>query len=92
MRLVEAAGRKAVPVVADVRDLAQLEAGVQGAIDAIGEVDIVIANAGVVAIGDTDAHSEPVFNSIVDTNLKGSGTRCSRRCPRSSARDGAARS
>jgi SDR family mycofactocin-dependent oxidoreductase len=71
VRLVEAAGRKAVPVVADVRDLAQLEAGVQGAIDAIGEVDIVIANAGVVAIGDTDAHSEPVFNSIVDTNLKG---------------------
>src|ERR1700751_4880595 len=44
VRLVEAAGRKAVPVVADVRDLAQLEAGVQGAIDVIGEVDVVIAN------------------------------------------------
>ncbi|GBG36409.1 mycofactocin-coupled SDR family oxidoreductase [Mycobacterium montefiorense] len=70
-RLVEAAGRKAVTVVADVRDLPQLEAAVQSGIDDLGEVDIVIANAGVVAIGDPEIHSEPVFNSIVDTNLKG---------------------
>ena len=40
-------------------------------IDELGEIDIVIANAGVVAIGDTQTHSEPVFNTIVDTNLKG---------------------
>ena len=71
VRLVEAAGRKVVPVVADVRDLAQLEAGVQSGIDELGEIDIVIANAGVVAIGDTETRSEPVFNTIVDTNLKG---------------------
>ena len=71
VRLVQAAGRRAGAVVADVRDLAQLEAGVQTAIDDLGEVDIVIANAGVVAIGDTETRSEPVFNSIVDTNLKG---------------------
>ena len=71
VRLVEAAGRRAAAVVADVRDLAQLEAAVQAAIEDVGEVDIVVANAGVVAIGDTDDHSEPVFNSIVDTNLKG---------------------
>ena len=64
-------GRKAVPVIADVRDLAVLEAGVQAGIDEVGEIDIVIANAGVVAIGDPEARSEPVFNSIVDTNLKG---------------------
>ena len=40
VRLVEAAGRKVVPVVADVRDLAQLEAGVQSGIDELGEIDI----------------------------------------------------
>lgn len=68
---VRAAGRKAVPVIADVRDLAQLEAGVQDGIDEVGEIDIVVANAGVVAIGDPEVHSEPVFNTIVDTNLKG---------------------
>jgi NAD(P)-dependent dehydrogenase (short-subunit alcohol dehydrogenase family) len=69
--LVDATGRKVVPVVADVRDRAQLEAGVQAGIDELGDIDIVIANAGVVAIGDPETHSEPVFNSIVDTNLKG---------------------
>jgi SDR family mycofactocin-dependent oxidoreductase len=71
VRLVQAAGRRAVPVIADVRDLAQLEAAVQAGINDLGEIDIVIANAGVVAIGDTDTHAEPVFNTIVDTNLKG---------------------
>jgi SDR family mycofactocin-dependent oxidoreductase len=69
--LVAATGRKMVPVVADVRDLAALEAGVQTGIDTLGDVDIVIANAGVVAIGDTQTRAEPLFNTIVDTNLKG---------------------
>ncbi len=71
VRLVQAAGRTAVPVVADVRDLAALEAGVQGGIDAVGDIDIVIANAGVVAIGDPATRAEHVFTTIVDTNLKG---------------------
>ncbi|OBK29845.1 3-ketoacyl-ACP reductase [Mycobacterium asiaticum] len=71
VRLVEAAGRRVVPVVADVRDLAQLETGVQAGIDELGDIDIVIANAGVVAMGDDESHSEPVFNAIVDTNLNG---------------------
>lgn len=70
-RLVRAAGRKVVPVTADVRDLAQLEAGIRSAIDDLADIDIVIANAGVVAIGHTDPHSEPVFNALVDINLKG---------------------
>jgi NAD(P)-dependent dehydrogenase (short-subunit alcohol dehydrogenase family) len=70
-RLVEATGRKVVPIVADVRDLTELEAAVQAGIDELGDVDIAIANAGVVAIGNPEPHSEPVFNTIVDTNLKG---------------------
>jgi SDR family mycofactocin-dependent oxidoreductase len=69
--LVQATGRRVVPVIADVRDLAALEAGVQAGIDALGEVDIVIANAGVVAIGDTQTRAEALFTTIVDTNLKG---------------------
>jgi SDR family mycofactocin-dependent oxidoreductase len=71
VRRVQAMGRKAVPVVADVRDLKQLEDGVQAGIDELGEIDIVIANAGVVGIGDTQIRSEPLFSTIVDTNLKG---------------------
>jgi SDR family mycofactocin-dependent oxidoreductase len=71
VELVQAAGRRAVPVIADVRDLAALQAGIQTGIEELGDIDIAIANAGVVAIGDADARSEPVFNTIVDTNLKG---------------------
>jgi SDR family mycofactocin-dependent oxidoreductase len=71
VQLVKATGRRVVPVIADVRDLAQLEAGVQAGIGDLGDIDIVIANAGVVAIGNTEPHAEPVFNAIVDTNLKG---------------------
>lgn len=71
VQLVESAGRRAVPVIADVRDLAGLRAGVQAGIDELGDVDVVIANAGVVAIGVTEPDSEPVFTTIVDTNLKG---------------------
>ncbi|MBW0016436.1 MAG: mycofactocin-coupled SDR family oxidoreductase [Mycobacterium sp.] len=70
-RRVEATGRKVARVLADVRDLVQLEAGVQAGIGEVGEIDIVIANAGVVAIGDTETRNEPVFNAIVDTNLRG---------------------
>jgi len=70
-RLVEAAGATVVTVAADVRDLAQLEAAVNTGIDALGDVDIVVANAGVVAIGDTEVRAQPVFDAIVDTNLKG---------------------
>jgi len=70
-RLVRAAGRRAVPVLADVRDLERLDTGVRAGIDDLGDIDIVIANAGVVAIGDTQPRAEPVFDAIVDTNLKG---------------------
>ncbi|MEB4208816.1 mycofactocin-coupled SDR family oxidoreductase [Mycobacterium sp. 94-17] len=71
VRLVRAAGRTAVPVIADVRDLKGLQAGVQSGVDELGDVDVLVANAGVVAIGVADADSEPVFDTIVDTNLKG---------------------
>ena len=41
--LVQATGRRVVPVIADVRDLDGLEAGVQAGIDALGEVDANVA-------------------------------------------------
>jgi SDR family mycofactocin-dependent oxidoreductase len=69
--LVRNTGRKAVPVIADVRDLAALEAGVQAGIDELGDIDIVIANAGVVAIGNPETRDQSLFTTIVDTNLKG---------------------
>ncbi|MCX2928842.1 mycofactocin-coupled SDR family oxidoreductase [Mycobacterium sp. CVI_P3] len=71
VRLVEAQGRRVVPVIADVRDLDALRVGVQGGIDALGDIDIVVANAGVVAIGLKDPLDVNVYRDIIDTNLNG---------------------
>jgi len=69
--LVRAAGRRVVSVIADVRNLADLRAGVQSGIDELGEIDIVVANAGVVAMGLPDPDDEELYRTIVDTNLNG---------------------
>jgi len=71
VELVRATGRRAVPTIADVRDLAALQSGVQAGIDELGEIDIVVANAGVVAIGRKDPTDEQLYRDIVDTNLNG---------------------
>ena len=68
---IEALGRRVVPVVADVRDLDQLRGAVQIGIEQLGDVDIVVANAGVVAIGKTDPLDQQLYRDIVDTNLNG---------------------
>lgn len=69
--LVRAAGGRIETVIADVRDLSELQAGIDRGISIFGDVDIVIANAGVVGMGLTDPTHEPVFEDIVDTNLVG---------------------
>jgi SDR family mycofactocin-dependent oxidoreductase len=69
--LVRAAGGRIETVVADVRNLADLQAGVDRGIDAFGDVDIVIANAGVVGMGLSDTANEQVYRDIIDINLVG---------------------
>lgn len=71
VQVVENTGRRAIPVIADVRDLAALQAGVQSGIDELGDVDVVIANAGVVAIGRKDPLDDQLYRDVVDTNLNG---------------------
>lgn len=70
-RLVREAGGRIKPVVADVCDLAVLQAGINSGIEEFGEIDVVVANAGVVGVGLTDPLDERVFRAIVDTNLHG---------------------
>lgn len=45
--LVEAENRSVLARIADVRDLAALEAVVQEGVEKFGHIDIVVANAGV---------------------------------------------
>ncbi len=70
-QLVRDAGARIHPVVADVRDLSALREGIGVGIAAFGEVDAVVANAGVVGIGLPDVDDEQVYDDIVETNLRG---------------------
>lgn len=69
--LVRGTGRRVATYVADVRLLAELQACVQAGIADLGDIDVVVANAGVVATGRTDPLDEQVYRDIVETNLFG---------------------
>ena len=70
-QLVEAEGRKVVALQADVRDLAGLQKAFDEGVSSLGRVDIVLANAGIVRLGD-GGDSAAVWGDIINTNLTGS--------------------
>ena len=69
-RLVEAEGRKVVVLQADVRDRAGLQKAFDEGASSLGRVDIVLANAGIVRLGD-GGDPAAVWDDIIDTNLTG---------------------
>jgi 5'/3'-nucleotidase SurE len=69
--MVEAAGGAMVSRAADVRDLAALEGAVAEGLDRFGRLDIVVANAGVMATSLFTELSEQAWDEIVGTNLTG---------------------
>ena len=69
-RLVEAEGRKVVALKADVRDLAGLQKAFDEGMSSLGRVDIVLANAGIVRLGD-GGDPAAVWGDIIGTNLTG---------------------
>lgn len=71
VELIRGEGGRAVAAIADVRDLAGLQAAVDRGVSILGEVSIVIANAGVVGIGLPDPLDQEVYRDIVETNLTG---------------------
>ncbi|MBP1823243.1 mycofactocin-coupled SDR family oxidoreductase [Mycobacterium sp. OAE908] len=71
VKLVEALGRRIVPVVADVRDLAALQAAVQQGDSALGGIDIVIANAGIGSFAPALDLDEHTWQTMIDINLTG---------------------
>ena len=70
---VRGAGRQAHPLVWDVTDIDAVDAQLQEARDALGGLDVVVNNAGVVRLpSDHPAPSpEALYDYIMDTNLKG---------------------
>ncbi len=70
---VEARGRTCLPMAWDVREVGRTRDGLREASDALGGLDIVVNNAGVVRLpeepGGHDAEAE--WDYVIDTNLKG---------------------
>ncbi|WP_033337840.1 mycofactocin-coupled SDR family oxidoreductase [Catenuloplanes japonicus] len=67
---VEALGRRAVLVTADVRDFGTLDAAVGDAVARLGRLDIVAANAAVYGVG-TVGMPEQTWQDMIDVNLTG---------------------
>jgi NAD(P)-dependent dehydrogenase (short-subunit alcohol dehydrogenase family) len=63
--LVRQTGRRVHTVIADVRDFAAIRDGIDSGITELGEIDVVIANAGVVGTGLTDPFDGDVFSDIL---------------------------
>jgi 3-oxoacyl-[acyl-carrier protein] reductase len=66
-----AAGGQALPFAADVTSQADVQAMARTAIEAYGGVDILCANAGIFPAARLGTMTEADFDSVIDTNLKG---------------------
>ncbi len=70
-RLVEALGRKVFIQEADVRDFAALDAAVGAGVEALGGLDVVVANAGIVSYAPAADMPEQTWQDMIDINLTG---------------------
>lgn len=64
-------GGTALALAADVGDLASMQAAAQAARDAFGGIDVLCANAGVFPSAALEDITEPVWDAVMNTNLKG---------------------
>ena len=70
-RTVEAEGRQAVTVAADVSDPDQCTAVVAAAMNELGSVDILVNNAGVGTAVPATRETPEQFRAVIDVNLNG---------------------
>lgn len=68
VRLVEALGRRIVAKQADVRELSQLQVVVDEAVEELGSLDVVVANAGILTMGTDTAQA---FLDVIQVNMVG---------------------
>lgn len=70
-RRVEAQGRRCIAEIADVRDLDALETLATRAVDELGKIDILCANAGMAAWVSALETTEEQWREMIDVNLTG---------------------
>jgi len=70
VQLIEAKGRKAISINADLSSTEPLNRVVQEALQALGRIDILVNNAGIIRRDDLLDFSEADWDAVIDTNLK----------------------
>ncbi len=70
-RLVTSHGRRFMPIVADIRDIAALRAAARTVTDAMGRIDIVVADAGIQLFKPLLEMSDTQWHDVIDVNLNG---------------------
>ncbi len=70
-RLVQAEGRRFIPVIADQRDLGALRAMAERAVAELGGIDILFANAGIQAFKPILEMQDADWHDQIDVNLTG---------------------
>ena len=70
-RLVVEQGRHAHTIVADVRYFNELESAVDNALEAAGQIDILVVNAGICTFSPLTTMSQQVWSEMIDVNLTG---------------------
>ena len=64
-------GGKVIPLACDVREISEVEAMWEAALDALGRIDVVVNNAAGNFISPTERLSTNAFNTVLDIVLKG---------------------
>lgn len=89
VKAVEALGRKAIAVQADVSKVADCERLVDTAIKEFGKLDILVNNAGITRDTLLMRMDEEAWDSVINTNLKSAYATCKAACrPMMKARSG----
>ncbi len=69
--LADEIGGKAVGLHLDVRDRSSIEAAVSEAVARLGEISVLVNNAGINRVGPSETYDEAVWNDVVEVNLTG---------------------
>jgi SDR family mycofactocin-dependent oxidoreductase len=69
--LVEAHDRRAVVCRADVRSTEDLAAAVARGLDELGQIDVLVANAGIAGVSTIAEMSDDAWQNMIDVNLTG---------------------
>ena len=71
-RRIKEMGRRSEIIFADVSNKSEVEAMVSHALNAFGQIDAVVNNAGILIAGAVDGLPESTWDKVMDVNAKGS--------------------